>query len=280
MTSPKRLIVVCTPPASRSRRTLLCVLGVVQVFAFVLCAAPASAQDDARVYVGATAGYDWSRSTTVRDRSCDPSPQFGLFGCGNGADGRQTGVRGDFGSGAAWEATIGTRVLKTVRVEAALATRSGLALRGNANFAGAGDVQPVAADVTQRGLMARGLWAFFAKGRMTTFVSAGVGVSYARIGEVLYSFPGLPSVPSTTQTVGGTNWQRAWDLSAGASLRLRDRTRLDVTYRFSDLGTVATADGPIEVVRGDRVRTIDGVAGSRARLSSRGLYAGIRQSIF
>ena len=50
-------------------------------------ASPAAAQTSGQVYAALAGRFDWSRPTTMRDRSCDPAPQLGLFGCGTGEDG-------------------------------------------------------------------------------------------------------------------------------------------------------------------------------------------------
>lgn len=243
----------------------------------------AAAQDQDKVYLRASAGYDRSSDVVLLDRSCDPTPLLAYFGCGEGEDGQRLGAYGDAGSGPTVEVAVGARVLRPLRVELALAHRPGFAFDANANFRAAGGNQPVAADVTESAVIVLTVVDVapllgLDLGRFEPFASAGLGFSRNRIGSVAYDFPELTAKPATTTTGGGVHWDPAWDLGLGAALRLGSKSRLEIAYRYSDFGRLETADGPIEVVRNLTHLHIDNVAGTRAPLRSRGLYLGLRQS--
>jgi opacity protein-like surface antigen len=240
----------------------------------------ASAQETPRAYVRAAIGYDRSRDARLVDRSCDPAPLLNLFGCQDGTDGAQIGAAGDFGGTATVDVAAGVRVLRSVRVELALSWLPGFAFTGNATFLGAGETQPVEADVKGTALMARtylDVRPFVATGPFEPFVAVGIGGARLRASDVTFTFPELAVQPATTTIRGGTHWGFAWDAAAGAAVRVATRTLIEGAYRYSDLGRVETDAGPIDVVRGDRQRFIDDVAGTRARVRSHSAYIGLRQ---
>jgi opacity protein-like surface antigen len=250
---------------------------------FVVISSSAWAQDESGVYVRASFGYDLSRDVRLVDRACDPAPLLNFFGCQPGTDGIQIGAPGDVGGGPAVEVAAGVRVLPFLRAELAIAHRPDLDFEGNATFPGAGNAQPVSASVTGSSVMAR-VFADLASllplawaAPIEPFVGAGVGASRNRMGDVLYEFPELASQPATTMTGGGAHWDGAWDASVGAAVRVGRRTLVEGAYRYSDFGWIETDAGTIDVVRGSRVFAIDNVAGTRGRLSSHGVYLGIRQ---
>ncbi len=61
-----------------------------------------------------------------------------------------------------------------------------------------------------------------------------------------------------------------------SGVRVSPRLFVEEAYRYSDFGEVVTPDGTIEVVRGTRVLVIDNGAGTRASLTSHGLFLGMR----
>ncbi len=251
---------------------------------FVGASASAAAQTSPapRFQIRASLGYDQSRPAGFLDRTCGASAALNFFGCLPGTDGRQIGSHGDFGGTLAVELAAGARprLLPFLRLEGAVVYRPNFEFTGNATFLGAGNDQPVDASVSATALLVRALVdlpPFAARGRVRPFVGGGLGWSHNRIGRVLYGFPGLPSQPATTTTPGGVRWSGAWDLTAGAALRLSRRLLVEGGYRYSDFGRVATDDGTIEVVRGDRQLAISDVAGTTARLRSQGVYVGIRR---
>lgn len=240
----------------------------------------AFAQDRARSYVRGSVGYEAATDTRLADRACDAAPLLNFFGCQSGEDGEPIGAQGDFGESPSVEIAVGLRVLRYLPVELALSHRPGFDFAGNANFLGAGDLQPVSAEATQTAVMVRGildLGSFLSRGRIEPFVGIGVGMSRNRVGDMTYEFPALAANPASTTTRGGMHWDLAWDVGAGVAVRVGSRFLVEGGYRYSDFGWIETDDGVIDVVRGDQRLEIANVAGTRAPLRIHGVYVGLRQ---
>jgi hypothetical protein len=159
-----------------TRSPLACSVALACVVASAL---PARAQDAPRFHVRASVGAGQTSDTRLLDRACDPAPLLNFFGCEPGTDGEQIGARGDFDRGAAVEFAAGMRVLRFLRVEAAVSHLSGAGSSGNATFLGAGKSQPVSAFVSATTLMARAILdlGLVSTGRVEPFVcSVAVGV--------------------------------------------------------------------------------------------------------
>lgn len=240
-------------------------------------AGTAVAQQPSRFYVSAAGGVERSRDAKLVDASCEGS-QILFFGCQAGIDEQQLGAAGSFGSSPVLELAFGARVFRQLRAEAAVASALGYGLEANANFLGAGTQQPARADLGRLAVMGRAIVDItpLNVGRLEPFAGVGLGMSRQRLSDVLYDFPELPSQPSTTSTLGGRRRQLAWDGSAGVAVRVTARTRLDVTYRYTDAGGVETDAGAIQIVRGARTLSIDGVGGTRANLTSHAVLVGLR----
>jgi opacity protein-like surface antigen len=265
---------------SVNRHSVLRILAAATLAAAIGSSA-ASAQETNGLYIRVGAGWDDSHTTVLHDRACDVTPLLNLFGCGAGEDGRRLGARGSFGSAFSGALAAGVRVRPGVRFEAEASHRSGFALDAQANFLRAGAVQPVGADVSQTALIGRIVLDVVVDpiGPFVPYLAAGAGASRNDIGPVLFEFPALATQPATTAVGGGVRWQAAWDLGAGASLKLGGRTSLEVGYRYSDFGHVMTDDGRITVIRGTRETPVDNVAGLSSRLRSQGVLVGLRQAL-
>ena len=97
----------------------------------------------------------------------------------------------------------------------------------------------------------------------------------ARIGtgETRTTFP-----VTTTRVPGTYQTGYAWMVTAGATMPLGNRTKLDIAWRYTDLGTTETGAGGGRVVwrDGSREPLILDQAASEARLQSHGLRLSLR----
>lgn len=241
------------------------------LFAAVL-AAPAAAS--AETYVRAGVGYDWSSGARFADADCAQTAPPALFGCAAGLDGRPLGAAGHFGKAATVDLGLGYRLTPWARVEAQGTWRPELDFTGDANFLRTPGEQPVDAEHDSLSALAVAYFDLPPVAGARPFVSAGAGLARNRLGAVVYGFPGL-APNATTVTAAGRSTGFAWSLGAGAAWPLSGRMTLDLAYRYTDLGEVRTAAGPIVITRTSGVRSID-VAPTRARLETHGLTASVR----
>ena len=104
--------------------------------------------DRASFYGRLGLGFDWPEGSRYRDANCNSTEPPALFGCGDGADGRQLGAYGDFDPTAVLDAGLGYRVNDWLRAEALLSWRPTMDFHGQSNFLGAGSNQPVSGSVS------------------------------------------------------------------------------------------------------------------------------------
>lgn len=242
--------------------------------------APAAAEADGTgLYLRGGVGGEGSQAAHLRDIDCAQTQPPALFGCGRGIDGRPLGARGGFGRSAAFDLGVGYRVLPALRAEALLTYRPGLAFSGRANFLATPGPQPVSADLATLSAMAVGYvdlpgLGLPPLGPVEPYLGGGIGVAGHRIGRVAFAFPGL-GADATTVIRGGESTRLAWMLTAGGATRLTDRLVLDLAYRYSDLGEVATRAGPAVITRRTFTRVLD-IAGTKAELATHGIAASLR----
>jgi opacity protein-like surface antigen len=219
-------------------------------------------------------GYDWPEGSRYRDADCASTVPPALFGCGDGADGRQLGAVGDFDPTAVLDAALGYRVNDWLRAEALLSWRPTMDVHGQSNFLGAGSNQPVSgwvSSVAGFGVAYLDLPRF---GQVRPFLGAGLGVAHNRMGAMTYQFPSL-SATATTTTAGGSSTDLAYLLTAGLSIPLGDRVDLDLAYRYTDLGLLQTDSGQATVVRAAGTRSL-AIAGTQADLQTHGVTLSVR----
>jgi opacity protein-like surface antigen len=247
--------------------------------ASLACLLLGAAKAESGLYVRGGLGVDWSHETRFRDKDCAQTEPPALFGCQLGNDGRPIAARGDFGTPVALEAGIGYRLLPAFRTEALVSYRPDLDFSGRANFLNTPGAQPVYAEGDSLTGMLVGYLDIAALGvpsigALEPFVGAGLGISRHHIESVDYHFPGLGAEASTI-TQGGAATTFSYLLTAGTALRLSERVRLDVSYRYSDLGEVETEAGPALITRSSGTFDL-GIAGTKADLRTQGIAASFR----
>jgi len=233
---------------------------------------------DFAMYVRGLAGTSKSLDTSFKDADCSSESPDAYFSCGPGENGKPLGAYGDFGQTALLEVGLGIEVTDYLRMEAAFDYRPGFAFDGNANFLRAGPDQPVSGEVTQMGMMAfTYLEPLTALGIITPirpFVGAGAGASWNEIGEMVYDFPALKQ-PRYSLMPGGKTTSFAWSVVGGAAYDVSDRLTLEVSYRYSNLGDVATDEGVLFIQRSSSTLEIP-IAETKADLTEQSIALSFR----
>lgn len=231
------------------------------ILLFLLCALtytawPASAADAGNWYVrGALSGFG-SRSADFSDVNCAQTNPPAFFGCQKGNDGKPIGARGDFDSGVSIEAGIGYRFLSWLRGEVLLDYMPSVDYSGAANFLKVPGRQPVHGSGESLAAFAAVWFDLPAMGRWRPYLGLGAGLARNHMGPMTYEFPGLG--PGDYTRVGGASrTDFAWFAGAGVTVTLTRMLRLDLGLRYSDLGEMRTASGPITIVRGGQTFVID-----------------------
>ena len=179
---------------------------------------------------------------------------------------------GDFGTVPAIELGLGY-AKGVVGFKLPVECRPRFAFKGRANFLAPERRQEVAADLSS----VSGMLAGFAdlagmglptRGPFAPFVGAGVGIAHTRIGKTTMTFPAkTTTVPARSRT------GLAWMATAGVAVALGERGRLDLAWRYSDLGEVCTPRGLGRVVwcDGNREPLPLDLAPKKARLKCHGI---------
>ncbi|MGD9737864.1 MAG: outer membrane protein [Bauldia sp.] len=248
----------------------------------------ASAQD-ANPYMRATLGVDWSRASIFFDRDCTrpnsgPEP-WSFYGCGPGEDGLPLGAYGDFGHSIFLELGLGIEPSPGIRLETTAGFRPGFEFVGNANFTGAGDIQPVRASVNQFNvtnfLYLDLLEIAGVDSRWQPFIGAGFGVTRNAIGTMRVDFPEFDGNVTRSYVLvpSGVNWDVTWSLVAGVSFDVSDRLVIEFAYRFNHLGDVETAAGLVFAQRANGSTATFDTIPTFAPLSSHGLTLSLRWAL-
>ena len=240
-----------------------------------LVAMPAGA---AGWYMRGTLGFEWSLSADFADADAAATNPPALFGTGPGRDGRQIGAYGDFGRFPLLEAAVGKQILPWLRSELAVAYRPDMRYRGQANFRGVPGDQPVSASMDSYSGMADlylDILGVFGvnRGCFQPYVGVGAGLAHNRLGEMTYGFPGNPGAHKITITPGGHKTDIAFMASLGTGITLSERTLLDVSYRYTDLGRGQTDAGRAFL---NNIPAGIEIAETWVPLRTHGVFAGIR----
>ena len=250
----------------------------VLLFAVILLLGTAVPAGTAGWYLRGTFGFEWSLAADFSDVDSTSTNPPALFGTGPGSDGRRIGAYGDFGRFPLAEAAVGKQILPWLRSEVAIAYRPDMQYRGQANFRGVPDEQPVSARADSLSGMAN-LFLDIAGftganlGRFQPYVGGGVGVAHNRLGEMTYLFPGNPGAHKITVTPAGSRTDIAFMASVGTGIVVSRRILLDISYRYTDLGRVSTDPGKMYL---DTVPAGVDIAETRASLRTHGVFAGVR----
>ena len=229
-------------------------------------------------YLRAGVGLDRPADAAFMDEDCSSASPDALYGCGSGGDDAPRRSLGGFGTVTGVELGLGLNAAPAVRIEALVDYRPRFTFEGRANFLAPERRQSVSADLSVLSGMVAAYVDLSAlglprPGPFDPFAGAGIGAARIRIAETSMTFPRTTTiVPGTRQTY------LAWMVTAGVSAPLGARTRLDVAWRYTDLGTVETGAGAGRVVWRDGSRPplpLD-LAATRARLRSHGLRLSLR----
>jgi opacity protein-like surface antigen len=229
-------------------------------------------------YLHGNIGIEWSLTGDYSDADSTAVNPPALFGTGPGRDGRQIGAYGDFGRYPVVELAAGRQIVPWLRTEFAMAYRQDMQYRGQANFRGVSGEQPVSASADSLSGMAN-LFLDIACllgvriGNFQPYVGGGVGVTYNRLSEMTYSFPDNPGKHKITITPAGERTDIAFMASIGTGIALSERTVLDISYRYTDLGRLHTNAG--RAYLNNITAGID-IAETWAPLRSHGVFTGFR----
>lgn len=200
-------------------------------------------------YIRGTAGYEKSMASDFSDTDCTSRHPAALFGCVKGRDGLPIGAYGDFGHFPLVEASVGRQLLPWLRADLSLAYRFDMKYDGNANFLSVGPHQPVSAKADALSgmvnvyidingfLSERKLW------RFQPYLGGGTGFSYNRIGQMTFLFPDNPGKHKISITPSGDRKNFAYSMAIGTGIVITEHLRLDIAYRYFDLGSVETNPG-------------------------------------
>ena len=222
-------------------------------------------------------GLDRSANASFNDVDCNSVAPQSLYGCGT-RNGVLRGSAGDFGKLPVIEFGLGYRT-DPVRLELLAEYRHDFTFEGEANFLDPGRRQDVRAGVSSMSGMMAGFVDISAlglpeRGQLTPFLGAGVGVAYSRIGQMTMTFP-----TTQTQMPGGSRTNFTWMATAGVSIAVNERARLDLAWRYSDLGEIHTPRGAGQVVRvsdGSQVVALPDLAPTKAKLTAQGIRISLR----
>ena len=105
------------------------------------------------------------------------------------------------------------------------------------------------------------------------FLGAGIGIAGTRIGTTRMTFP-----KTATEVPGASRTALAWMVTAGLSAAAGERVKIDLAWRYTDLGEVRTGRGAGQVLWHDASRPsipLD-LAETRARLKGHGFRLSLR----
>lgn len=241
---------------------------------FLLCTQIALAGTDSRLYVRGGTGWGWSENARFADVDCTGKHPPALFGCQPGRDGQPIGARGDFGNSALVLAGIGYRLLPWLRSELSVNYKPDLAFDGQANFLHLKGAQPVHGNLDSISFFLSGFVDLPTLGPLQPFLGLGGGIARNAIGDVTYGFPEL-GPRARTRVAGGTETNFAWFAGAGVSVALSAVIKLDIGYRYTDLGKVRTDASRATIVRPGSKTFLD-VGATQANLTTNEIVLSLR----
>lgn len=238
-------------------------------------AQPASGFTEQRIgfYLRGGVNLDLSSETRFGDDDCLSISPAALYGCGKGIDGSPLGSTGDFGTMTGGELGIGYAATPLLRFEALLQYRPGFTYQGNANFVQTAGDQEVTAELSSVSGMLSAYLDLPGFGPFRPFLGSGGGLNVVDIEETHMTFPNTNTiVPS------GRRVDFAVMLTAGFATTLWANMALDVGWRYTDWGFVATGVDTGRVIwRDGRRDPLElELAETRAKLSSHGLLLSLR----
>ena len=172
---------------------------------------------------------------------------------------------GDFDSGIQWRAGMGYRFTSSLRAQVEFGMSNGLDYRGNANYRRSGARQPSEAELDMRQLLLAGFydfpsWKVSRSLWIQPYLGAGAGITDYDLEDFVQRFP-APDDPHgylrrgangeipLTRLPPGEGQEFTWMVSAGVVIPVTARTRLDLSYRYTDAGDITTDVGDIIIER-------------------------------
>lgn len=236
------------------------------------------ASADGGFYVRAGVGFEGLEDTVFSDRDCSSEAPAALYGCGLGSDGAAHRSTGDFENSGLVEFGMGRKVSPWLRMEVLLGYRPRLSFRGRANFLAQGRRQSVEANLSSVSALLA-MQADLARLRvpgfrdLVPFVGVGAGAVRTRIGAMRMMFP-----RTTTTVPSGRRTDLAWTVNAGAALALSQDLRLELAWRYTDLGEIETGRGvgQVEWRDGSRDTLRLDLDATRAKFSGHGIGISVR----
>ena len=174
-------------------------------------------------------------------------------------------TEGDFDDGIGWRAGMGYRFTSGLRAQVEFGMSNGLDYRGNANYRRSGARQPSEAELDTRQFLFAGFydfpsWQAAGSLRIQPYLGAGAGITDYDLEDFVQRFPapddphgylrrgGDGEVP-LTRLPPGEGQEFTWMVSAGVVIPVTKRTRLDLSYRYTDAGEITTDVGDITIER-------------------------------
>ena len=237
---------------------------------------PAASLARGDFYVLGAATLDLRATSRFQDRNCSSETPAALYGCGTGADGDDLSASGEFARAPGFEVGAGYVATTRIRVEATVLYRPRFSFNGRANFVQTSGRQDVSADVSSLSALVSAYVDLPGRGPLSPFLGCGVGLSRNSIGETRMTFS-----RTTTIVPGASRTGFAFMLTAGVAVRIRQRTSVDVGWRYLDAGAMETgrAKGRIVWRDGSREPLELDLAETSANLSSHGLRVSLRYGL-
>lgn len=252
---------------------------VVATICVLYVSLPALAGD---YYLRFGVALDQASDTVFTDRNCLNLYPYALYGCGTGGDGHPYRSDGGFESTPAFELGLGYSATSRFRAELVAERRRQSEFVGLANFLQPGEQQDVVASIESTlGLLVAHVDLTDRKssrfGGITPFVGIGFGFVRNVCSDMRMDFPRtITTVPGDART------NFAGVLALGLSFALnQQRTMLDLTWRYMDLGEIRTARnvGQVAWRSGSRDPLLLDLDLTRGRLKSQGFKLSLRHTL-
>ena len=238
---------------AKARLLVLCCL--------VVCSMSANSEDsfENRAYFSLGLGAVFAEETRFTDNDRADAGIAKLYG------NPDIFTDGDFDTGIEWRAGMGYRLTPTLRAQVEFGVANGLDYRGNANYHRSGARQPSEAELDTRQFLFAGFydfpsWKAARNLRVQPYLGAGAGITDYDLEDFVQQFP-TPDNPHgylrrgangeipLTRLPPGSGQKFTWMVSAGVVIPMTKRTRLDLSYRYTDAGEITTDVGDITIER-------------------------------
>ena len=226
-----------------------------------VCSMPANSEDlpENRAYFILGLGAVFPEETRFTDSGRADSGIAKLYGSPD------IFTDGDFDAGIQWRAGMGYRFTPSLRAQVEFGMSNGLDYRGNANYRRSGARQPSEAELETRQFLFAGFydfpsWEVGGNLRVQPYLGAGAGITDYDLEDFVQQFP-TPDNPHgylrrgangeipLTRLPPGSGQKFTWMVSAGVVIPMTKRTRLDLSYRYTDAGEITTGVGDITIER-------------------------------